>query len=474
MGLPEKEQTRLYETYWAPIERLFRGADQTFDAFARDFMALKTGATRQIRHDTIYQEFRSFWQGPHAGTPNSALEEMLRYAGYYAAFSLARGTRVASIQDRLSRLHRLAEVAALIVVKLFDCYERTGTLSEEQFGEALELLESYIVRRAVCASQARNYWQTLASIARKLNPQEPLLSLKVALHRLHVTYRFPDDVQFGTELQRRNLYEMRNCHYLLDRLENHGNHEPVDTSSYTVEHILPQNTNMHPDWQQMLGSDWSAVQQRWLHRLGNLTLTGYNSSYSDRPFLEKKSISGGFSESSVRLNRFVREQPVWNEPTMEERSRLLTQLALRVWPALQVSGDAVRLAENQELKLKAAERSLGSVEMDAGARALFQQLQGNLCGLGDDVIEVPETSSVSYHAADFFAEVLPRKGRLLLLIDIDFAECEDPDGIAHNTAEHKFFMNAHYSAGTFCHVRSEGDISKAVRLVRQAYLLSRA
>ena len=73
----------------------------------------------------------------------------------------------------------------------------------------------------------------------------------------------------------------------------------------------------------MLGDNWRDIQRRWLHRLGNLTLTGYNSTYSDRPFQEKKTIQGGFNESSVRLNRFVRESPVWTETQMETRGKEL-------------------------------------------------------------------------------------------------------------------------------------------------------
>ena len=92
------------------------------------------------------------------------------------------------------------------------------------------------------------------------------------------------------------------CFELLNRLENDGSREFTDTSNYSIEHIMPQNENLSAEWREMLGADWVTIQRQWLHRLGNLTLTGYNSKYSDRPFAEKKTISGGFGESSVRLN----------------------------------------------------------------------------------------------------------------------------------------------------------------------------
>jgi hypothetical protein len=53
---------------------------------------------------------------------------------------------------------------------------------------------------------------------------------------------------------------------------------------------MPQNENLRAEWRKMLGNSWKEVQQQWVHRLGNLTLTGYNPEYSDRSF-EDKSLS---------------------------------------------------------------------------------------------------------------------------------------------------------------------------------------
>lgn len=79
--------------------------------------------------------------------------------------------------------------------------------------------------------------------------------------------------------------------YVLDRLENHGSNEHTDTGGYSIEHVLPQNPKLPPEWREMLGPDWMSIQETWIHRLENLTLTGYNSTYSDRPFEEKKTIT---------------------------------------------------------------------------------------------------------------------------------------------------------------------------------------
>jgi hypothetical protein len=95
--------------------------------------------------------------------------------------------------------------------------------------------------------------------------------------RQHENYRFPSDDEFERQLKDADLYGLRICRHLLEGLENHGTKEPTDTSSYSIEHIMPQNERLSRGWRDMLGESWKDNQKTWLHRLGNLTLTGYNS-----------------------------------------------------------------------------------------------------------------------------------------------------------------------------------------------------
>jgi hypothetical protein len=107
-------------------------------------------------------------------------------------------------------------------------------------------------------------------------------------------------------LESRNIYEMRACKYLLDRIQNDSK-EQVNTTNFTIEHILPQNEELDSEWKVMLGDEWKALREEWLHRLGNLALTGYNSEYGDRSFADKKTISGGFN-GTVAITLF---QELW-------------------------------------------------------------------------------------------------------------------------------------------------------------------
>ena len=360
-------------------------------------------------------------------------------------------------------------------MRLFDCYDRVGTLSSTEFDEAIGLIESFVLRRAICGEQTRNYWQVFSHLAYRIRDEEPLQSLKVGLARQRESARFPSDDDFQTSLSlvSRDLYGMRVCRHVLERLENHGSKEPTDTSGYSIEHIMPQNERISGSWQAMLGPEFKEVQQKWLHRLGNLTLTGYNSTYSDRSFAEKKTIPGGFAESSVRLNKSVRDQNVWATREMTTRGEELSWRTLKVWPVLDVDPALVEAERQRELKELAAGRDPARVKMSPAARSLFDLTRAQVREFGPDVLELPEAKSVSYHTTEFFLEVLPRKHRLTLILPLDFHEIKDPGGIAEDATQWKFFFYAEYEGGVALRIKDEHDLELAVPIIRQAYASSR-
>jgi predicted transport protein len=278
--------------------------------------------------------------------------------------------------------------------------------------------------------------------------------------------------EFERALKEGDLYGLRVCRHLLEGLENFGTKEPTDTSSYSIEHIMPQNDRLRAEWRKMLGDNWKDVQKTWLHRLGNLTLTGYNTKYSDRPFDEKKTICGGFSDSSVRLNKFVRDQPVWTDKEMSARTDALAARAISAWRALSVDQSLIDAADHLEKRKLATRQDLGKVKMSAEARVLFEELRTQVKAIDSDVLELAEPNSVSYHGPAFFIEVLPRRKKLTLLLSLDFNEVDDPSGFAKDATEKKFFVHASHEGGVSLSVWNAGDIQSALPFIRQAHAAS--
>ena len=201
MRLPEAEQTRLYETYWSKIEGLFRGSENAFDAFVRDYLALRSRATKQQKADEIYFAFRREFRSVGTMTErlDELLDDLLRFARYHAAFSLGAAAPE-SMREPLARLRRQLDVPAILVMRLFECQDVHGTLEPRAFVDAIWLIESYVFRRAICGEQTRGYWQVFANLAYQIEPDRPLESLAVGLARQHDTYRFPDDTEFHQAL----------------------------------------------------------------------------------------------------------------------------------------------------------------------------------------------------------------------------------------------------------------------------------
>jgi predicted transport protein len=457
MRLTEKEQTELYETYWSKIEALFKGSEWTFDAFARDYVALKTQASKQKKASEIYYAFRELFPTLKAksGGIEQALAAMMRHARHYAAFSI--GHDVAGQRGRvLAEIRRHVDVPAILVMQLLEYRDHLNALEEDELLEALELIESYTVRRAVCGHQTRGYWQIFANLAYGIGDKHPLQDLKVALARQHENYRFPSDEEFERQLKEGDLYGLRICRHILEGLENYATKEPTDTSTYSIEHIMPQNERLRRGW----------------HRLGNLTLTGYNSTYSDREFDEKKTIEGGFSDSSVRLNKFVREQPAWTPKEMSVRTNDLAKRALKAWPPLVVEQSLIDAANHLEKRKLAARQDVGNVEMTPDVRLLFEELRSRVKALDSDILELAEPNSISYHGPAFFLEVLPRARKLTLLLALDFNEVDDPSGLAEDATEKKFFAHARHEGGVSMSIWDVDAIENALPIIRQAHASS--
>ncbi|SDU21003.1 Uncharacterized conserved protein, contains ParB-like and HNH nuclease domains [Pseudomonas pohangensis] len=469
MRLDDELQTRLYEEYWRPIEVSFGNRYRSeFDKFCRDFLVIKLKPSNQLRADAIYHHFRDYF---HAETASRSVEDVLielrRFASYYVRFSLSHETDPVFVHAA-HRLRTLVEVASPLMLRLYDCHDRTGQFDSSAFREAIELLESYVFRRSACDMQTRSLYQIFASIAYKVKDSEPLQSLKVALYRSGKKRRFPSDIEFRDALETRDAYAMRSCAYLLDRLENDSK-EKIDTGSFTIEHVLPQNEHLSSSWREMLGDDWKLTQETWLHRLGNLTLTGYNSEYSDRPFPEKKTMPKGFNDSPLRLNRFIREQDQWTSAEIEARGKTLAKQAVSVWPGLVVDMNAVRQTEMEERRAAAAPYSIDTVGFDPESRVLFEDIRPRILALGEDVIELCGAKSVVYRVYDHFLEVLPRAKYILLLANINFDETDDPSGLARDASDFAFITNASESGDVTFSLKDASQVQVAMHIIQQAY-----
>ncbi len=472
MGLPEPEQTRMYDDYWIKVETLFRQSGSDPDNFLRDYIALKKKSTTQARADRVYSEFKGYWQPSDERTLTRVLEDLVRFARYFVDFLRPERIDSKPLAAEMRQVRSLGSAQAILVMRLYECYDR-GTLSISDFVRALNLISSYLVRRSVLGWQTRGYWSVFARIAHAILEESPFETFRVALARL--TLKFPSDNEFAVALKERDLYKLRICWHILAQLENAGQNEPSPVSEYSIEHVLPQRIENVTEWKDMLGKDWESLHETWLNRLGNLTLTGYNSTYSNRPFGEKKTIVGGFEHSAVRLNKYVRNQTVWTTSQMEERGRMLADRALEIWPHHDADRELILESELRELRARATRKSPDSLQVSESVRGILYAIRDSIRLLGES-IELVEGRSLCYYdvvTANFFAETLPMSGYVRVLLPIDFEEVNDPEGMAKDVTAWKFLTYVtHRDCGVFLDVWGKEAVPTAVAMVRQAFNVS--
>lgn len=336
MDLTPEKQTRLYKTYWKPMEELF-GEDiykndlNKFDYFIRDFLTLKSDTGHICKINNVYENFKRYYLDNNC-EKFVVLKDLFTYAKYYACIDLLqeKDDELKLYWQEFKKLD--SHVVYPFLLKLYDDYSRQ-ILIKEDFKKILQVVISYLWRRAICEIPTNSLSKTFATLYQTVDKEDYVNSIIKAFVFKSSYKRFPSDYEVREKLQTKDIYHFRLRKYLLEALENYYHKEPIDlnTANYTIEHIMPQNIEHNLSWQQMLGEDWQEVHSLYLHTLGNLTITGYNAEMSNKSFGEKVNGESGFKHSHLKLNESIAQCDVWNKKAIQRRTNILTDIILKIW-----------------------------------------------------------------------------------------------------------------------------------------------
>lgn len=336
MDLTPEKQTRLYKTYWKPMEELF-GEDiykndvNKFDYFIRDFLTLKSDTGHICKINNVYENFKRYYLDNNC-EKFAVLKDLFTYAKYYACIDLLqeKDDELKLYWQEFKKLD--SHVVYPFLLKLYDDYS-CQILIKEDFKKILQVVISYLWRRAICEIPTNSLSKTFATLYQAVDKEDYVNSVIKAFVFKSSYKRFPSDYEVREKLQTKDIYHFRLRKYLLEALENYYHKEPIDlnTANYTIEHIMPQNIEHNLSWQQMLGEDWQEVHSLYLHTLGNLTITGYNAEMSNKSFWEKVNGESGFKHSHLKLNESIAQCDVWNKKAIQRRTNILTDIILKIW-----------------------------------------------------------------------------------------------------------------------------------------------
>ena len=337
MGLPAKEQDEYYEKYWNRIEECTK---YDVSSFVRDYLSVKQLAIPSQKK--IHISFKEYVEQTSLEAED-LLKDLLAYAKRYKIL-LNGGAKNKALDACIYRLNGLETTVTrpffLEVMRIYD----ENKLDISQVTDVFLITENYLFRRNICDLPTNSLNKIFLMLHREIirydgTDVDYVEKFKYALLSKKEKARFPDDDEFATGFAERQVYHMnsKNKIYILERLENYGTSEDKDVyghcddGTYSIEHIMPQH--LTPAWVKALGEDYEQIHEIWLHRVANLTLTAYNSKYSNSIFEEKKTMKNGFEDSGIRMNTYIAKKDKWTLSEIEERNQYLMNRALEIWEA---------------------------------------------------------------------------------------------------------------------------------------------
>lgn len=340
--MTDNDQDRLYEDYWLKIEYML-STEHISDYFL-DYLNMKNDGF--VKESEAYDTFKLIYKNGNYSN-EEILIEVLHYAEFYRDFLYGNIKYSEEINTFLKDLQKLKQTTVfLFLFRVFDDYE-SKIINANELAKVLKFLLDYSIRRMICevnSNSLRGLYKTLYDrvFNREENKNHYYDAIVSFFKQLTSRDALINDVAFKTALMNNNLYRKNAlCKHLLVAIENQGK-EKLQTDTLTIEHVMPQNKNLSSAWQKMLGEDiWKDVQEKYLHTLGNLTLTGHNSEFGDLPFLEKKAKMEEFNCKAVILYSDVKKTDIWNRDVIEKRASRLADIVLNICsieePKVQIS-----------------------------------------------------------------------------------------------------------------------------------------
>jgi uncharacterized protein with ParB-like and HNH nuclease domain len=344
MGHDRLQQETLYGRYWNEIEKNARyDAERTnlVSDFVRDYLTFKN--KKIPRKSLVYDTFKMRFPDRSYEVVEALLSDLKIYSSYYG--KLINPSREPDPEIRL-HLEFLSGIEVNtsypFLLQVYHDYH-SGLLDKAGIVEVLELIQAFVWRRFLVGLPTNALNKIFMRLYEDVRKDDYVGSLATSLAYKKGTQRFPKDDEVKSALRERDFYNIRskNRSYFLDRLENYQNNEKVDFYKLTVEHIFPQTPST--GWKKDISQeDFEAFQDKHLHQLGNLTLSGNNGSLGNRSFSEKKAMNVGGKEqgytfSRLWLNRDLKNLSEWNVATFKERHNKMLRRTLQVWPYPEVA-----------------------------------------------------------------------------------------------------------------------------------------
>ncbi len=426
MGLEPEKQKIFYEKYWRAMEENFKQNEKLFDRFVKHYLTIKTGKIPNEKR--VYKAFKRYQQERGIET-EVLLQDLQKYCGYFCQIAFKKEDDKDKDKDLNKALSFLVDLEMDVVypllLELYSDY-KDGVLSNQDFTPIIYLIESYICRRAVCGLGTNSLNKVFPSFTKKIDKKQYLKSVEEHFGSLTGNQKFPNNDEFKDLFITIDFYHFKKIKYFLERL-NFDPKEPVDTKECTIEHIMPQT--LTEEWERDLGENFQAIHDKYLHTIGNLTLTGYNQKYSNNSFQEKRNMEKGFKQSSLRLNQGLKDLESFGEKEIGKRANDLADWALKIWTYPKLDAETL---EKYKPKKEKKVYDLSSYKFGSHSRELFDILSKEIKALDERITEKFNQEYISYMFDKNFVDIVVQNKDLKLYLNMPFNELQDEKNLARD------------------------------------------
>ncbi len=423
MGLEPEKQKIFYKKYWRAMEEVFKQNETLFNQFVRHYLTIKTREIPNI--NKVYEAFKDYQQERGIET-EVLLQDLQKYCRYFCQI-VFKEEDDKDLNKALSFLVDLEmDVIYPLLLELYSDY-KGGVLSKQDFIPIIALIESYICRRAVCGLGTNSLNKVFPSFTKHIQKDEYFKSLKAHFGYLTEKQRFPNNDEFKEHFITIDFYHFQKREYFLERLENFERKERVYAHEYTTEHIMPQTLNL--EWERDLGENFQAIHDKYLHTIGNLTLTGYNQEYSNNSFQEKRDMEKGFKQSPLKLNQSLKNLESFGEKEIEKRANDLADWALKIWTYPKLDAETL---EKYKPKKEKKVYDLSSYKFGSHSRELFDILSKEIKALDERIAEKFMKPYIAYKFKTNFVDIVVQNKDLKLYLNMPFNELQDEKNLARD------------------------------------------
>ncbi|UFG20783.1 DUF262 and DUF1524 domain-containing protein [Helicobacter pylori] len=458
MELEPEKQEIFYKKYWRAMEEELKQSkrEDLFNKFVRHYLTIKTREIPNIKK--VYVAFKDYQQREGIGIED-LLKDLQKYCGYFCQIVFKKEADK-DLNKALGFLVDLEmDVIYPLLLELYSDYS-DRVLSRDDFKHSIDLIESYICRRAVCGLGTNSLNKVFPSFTKHIQKDEYFESLKAHFGYLTEKQRFPNNDEFKDRFITINFYKFQKKEYFFERLENFNTKEPVNTEKCTIEHIMPQT--LTPEWQRDLGENFQAIHDKYLHTIGNLTLTGYNSEYRNKYFQEKQGMEKGFKDSPLRLNQSLRGLESFGEEEIKKRANDLADLALKIWTYPKLDAEMLEKYKPKKDKKEKKAYDLSSYKFSSNSRELFDILSKEIKALDEKILEKFNKKCISYKFDANFVSIVVQTKDLKLYLNMPFNELQDEKNLAKKA-------KGNYGNGDIeVKLETKEDIPYCLGLIKQA------